>query len=121
MTEKELKNKTKENAINVAKIYMLLENTIINKVYIGQIIRSSSSVGANYRAACRAKSGKDFIYKLQIVIEEADETLFFLELLATFNETYKKQLRDVYIETESILKIIVASVRTLKNNQNLKQ
>ena len=69
-------------------------------------------MGANYRAACRAKSTKDFIYKLQVVEEETDETMFFLELLAEFNEKQKPEMRALYKETEVILKIIVASIKT---------
>jgi four helix bundle protein len=116
MTEKEMKVKTKANAIAVAKLCLILPYNAVNKTYINQIIRSSSSVGANYRAACRAKSQKDFIHKLQIVEEEADETMFFLEMLAEFNPSYKKEFRVLYLETESILKIIVASIKTVLNN-----
>lgn len=64
MTEKELKAKTKANAIAVARLSEKLANTKVNNTYIGQILRSSASMAANYRAACRAKSTKDFIYKL---------------------------------------------------------
>jgi four helix bundle protein len=58
----------------------------INKTYLSQILHNSASIAENYRAACRAKSTKEFIHKLQIVEEETDETMFFLELLAVFNE-----------------------------------
>ena len=77
MTEKELKSKTKDIAIAVAKMSQKLPSNRINNTYIGQILRSSASMGANYRAACRAKSTRDFIYKLQVVEEESDETPFF--------------------------------------------
>jgi four helix bundle protein len=112
MTEKELKAKTKAVAIAVAKLSEKLDNTKVNYTYIGQILRSSASMGANYRAACRAKSTKDFVYKLQIVEEETDETMFFLELLAEFNEKHKTEMRVIYKEAETILKIIVASIKT---------
>lgn len=71
-------------------------------------------MGANYRAACRAKSSRDFVYKLQVVEEETDETMYFLELLAEFNEKYKADMRLIYQEAETILKIIVASVKTVQ-------
>ncbi|MCX6315894.1 MAG: four helix bundle protein [Bacteroidetes bacterium] len=120
MTENELKTKTKSIAIAVGKLCEKLISNKINNTYSGQILRSSASIGANYRAACRAKSMKDFINKLRIVEEEADETLYFLELLAAFNEEYKGELRTIYRQTESVLKIIVASIRTsikkLENN-----
>jgi four helix bundle protein len=112
MTEKELKARTKEVAIAVAKLCEKLSSTKINNTYVGQILRSSASMGANYRAACRAKSTRDFIYKLQIVEEETDETMYFLELLAEFNEKYKTEMRNIYKEAETILKIIVASIKT---------
>jgi four helix bundle protein len=112
MTEKELKAKTKAVAIAVARLSEKLANTKVNNTYIGQILRSSASMGANYRAACRAKSTKDFVYKLQVVEEETDETIFFLELLAEFNEKYKAEMRIRYKEAEIILKIMVASIKT---------
>ncbi len=112
MTEKDLKAKTKAIAIAVANLTLKFESNKINNVYIGQIIRSSASIGANYRAACRAKSTKDLVYKLQVVEEETDETLYFLELLADFNEKLKAEMRTIYKDTETILKIIVTSIKT---------
>ena len=78
MDAEELKRRTKLFAINVPKLPEKLQDTQVNKVYKGQIIRSSSSAGANYRASRRAKSKPDFINKLKIVEEELDESLFFL-------------------------------------------
>ena len=112
MTEKELKTKTKNIAVSVANLCQKLPVNRINNTYINQILRSSASMGANYRAACRGKSTKDFIYKLQVVEEETDETLYFLELLAEFNEKYRSQMRLIYIESETVLKIVVASIKT---------
>jgi four helix bundle protein len=112
MTEKELKTKSKNIAVSVANLCQKLPVNRINNTYINQILRSSASMGANYRAACRAKSTKDFIYKLQVVEEETDETLYFLELLAEFNEKYRSEMRIIYIESETVLKIVVASIKT---------
>lgn len=112
MTEKELKTKTKNIAVSVARLCQELPVNRVNNTYISQILRSSASMGANYRAACRAKSTKDFIYKLQVVEEETDETMYFLELLAEFNEKYRSEMRLIYIESEIILKIAVASIKT---------
>jgi len=112
MTEKELKTKTKNIAVSVANLCQKLPVNRINNTYINQILRSSASMGANYRAACRGKSTKDFIYKLQVVEEETDETLYFLELLAEFNEKYRSEMRLIYIESETVLKIVVASIKT---------
>lgn len=66
----------------------------MNKNYSNQLVRCSSSVGANYRAACRAKSTADFLNKLKIVEEELDETMFFLELLEEFNPNEKEFIRE---------------------------
>ncbi len=114
MTEKELKTRTKNVAISVARLCQRLPSGKVNNTYIDQVLRSSASMGANYRAACRAKSSRDFIYKLQVVEEETDETMYFLELLAEFNEKYKTDMRLIYKEAETILKIIVASVKTVQ-------
>ena len=83
-----------------------------------KIVQDSASMGANYRAACRAKSTKDFVYKLQVVEEETDETMFFLELLAEFNEKHKVEMRANYKDTETILKIIVTSIKTSQKKLN---
>jgi four helix bundle protein len=112
MTEKELKAKTKAVAIDVARLSEKLASIKVNNTYTGQILRSSASMGANYRAACRAKSTKDFVYKLQVVEEETNETMYFLELLAEFNEKHKAEMRVIYKEAETILKIMVASIKT---------
>lgn len=124
MTEKELKTKTKSIAISVAKLCQKLPVNKINNTYIGQILRSSASTAANYRAACRGKSTKDFVYKLQVVEEETDETMFFLEMLGEFNEKFRPEMRLIYKETEIVLKIIVASIKTSQkklDNQEWKQ
>jgi len=81
MTTEEMKRRTKEFAVDVALFTPKLPFNPVNKAYNSQVIRSASSVGANYRASRRAKSNADFINKLKIVEEELDESLFFLELL----------------------------------------
>ncbi|SHG32349.1 four helix bundle protein [Salegentibacter echinorum] len=89
--------------------------------YANQLIRCSSSVGANYRASQRAKSTADFINKLKIVEEEADESMYFLEL---FMEIMKDQeikiAQKLHKEAEEILAIIVASINTVRRNQKNK-
>lgn len=110
MDAEEMKRRTKLFAINVARLTEKLPDTQINKAYKGQIIRSSSSVGANYRASRRAKSKPDFINKLKIVEEEADESIFFLELLLEFNKPFESEINELYKEGETLLKIIVSSI-----------
>jgi four helix bundle protein len=93
MSVEELKNRFKKFAIRVAKLIQQLPKSTINSAYCNQLIRSSSSSAANYRAACRGKSSADFINKLKIVEEELDESIFFLEMLEEFNPIEKKRLR----------------------------
>jgi four helix bundle protein len=79
-----------------------------------QILRSATSVGANYRAACRTKSTADIINKLKIVEEEADETLFWQELLIEAELVPQARLAELMTETNEILAMTVASIKTLR-------
>lgn len=81
MTKKELKLRTKQFALQIIKLVDDLPNTKAGKSVGNQIIRSGTSVAANYRSACRARSNADFISRISIVEEESDETLFWLELI----------------------------------------
>jgi len=103
-------------AVKTGKLSMGLPFNSANKVYIDQVIRSSASSAANYRSACRAKSKPDFVNKLKIVEEELDETLFFYEMLAEFNPDSKKELRELYVEVNELLSIIVTSINTAISN-----
>jgi four helix bundle protein len=116
MTAAEMKQRTKTFAIETAKLVLLLESSRINNAYLNQLIRCSSSVGANYRAAQRAKSTADFINKLKIVEEETDESIYFLELLSEFNATHRSTIQKQIVEGEEILRIIVASLNTVRQN-----
>ena len=80
-----------------------------------QIVRSSTSVGANYRAACRAKSTADFINKLKIVEEEADETQYWLEILEESGLVQSDRIELIKKELNEILSIVVSSIKTLKS------
>lgn len=116
MNKNELKDRLKKLAINTAWLCTKLSQNLINKVYIGQLVRCSSSSASNYRAACRGKSRADFINKLRIVEEELDESLFFYEMLAEFNPDNKIELRELYKEGDELLAIIVASINTALSN-----
>jgi len=109
-----LKKRTKLFSINIGKLVLELTYNTLNKNYANQITRCSSSVGANYRAACRAKSKADFIYKLKIVEEELDEAMFFLELLNEFNPNQHKIIDDLWKEANELLSIFVATINTMK-------
>lgn len=114
MTKDELKQRTKNYAITNAKLVLSLPNNIVNRNYSNQLNRSASSTGANYCAACRAKSKNDFINKLKIVEEELDETLFFLELLTELNPELTEKIAIIHKEGNELLSIIVASINTLR-------
>ena len=114
----DLKNRTFEFAVAVGKLIENLPNNNLNRAYSGQLIRSSSSVGANYRAAKRAKSDADFINKLKIVEEEADESVYFLELMLVFNPGLEEQISVLIKEGVALIKIFVASIKTARSNLN---
>ena len=81
------------------------------------MIRSGSSVGPNYRAACRAKSKPDFVSKIGTVEEEADETIYWMELLIDTGIVKPKRIADLMSEADQILAIVVASIKTAKRQQ----
>ncbi|MDB5251623.1 MAG: hypothetical protein JWP27_792 [Flaviaesturariibacter sp.] len=112
MNADEFRKRTKYFAIRIGHFCRTLPHDTIARHYISQLVRCSSSVGANYRAACRAKSKPDFIYKLRIVEEEADESLFWLELLAEFHPDRKKEIGEIYREANELLSMIVRSINT---------
>ncbi|MBT0606623.1 four helix bundle protein [Aequorivita echinoideorum] len=88
--------------------------------YCNQLIRCSSSIGANYRAACRGKSDRDFINKLKIVEEEADESIYFLEILKEISETHHSEINRLHGEANELLSITVASINTVRKRINSK-
>jgi four helix bundle protein len=116
----DLKQRTFLFAVAVGKLILKLPYNVINREYFGQLVRSSSSIGANYRAARRAKSDADFLNKLKIVEEEADESVYFLELLREFNNDFKEDITTMIIEGTEILKLIVSSINTTRAKINKK-
>ena len=114
MTKEQLKERFKQYAINVAFFVLKLPYNVVNKNYSDQLNRAASGAAANYRASLRAKSNPDFLNKFKIVEEELDESLFFLELIVEFNTDKRNKIAILYKEGEEILKIIVASLKTLK-------
>jgi four helix bundle protein len=116
MNAEEMKRRTKQFSIDVGHFILSLPHKDLNRNYSNQLIRSSSSVGANYRAVRRAESKADFINKLKIVEEELDESIFFLELLLEFNQDKRAVIIKISEEGEQLLKIIVASINTSRGN-----
>ena len=118
MTESELKQRTKGLALQVIRLVSALPRRSESAVVIGrQLLRSGTSVGANYRAACRARSRRDMLAKLGIVEEEADESVYWLELLGDAELVKLHLLRDLIREYNEILAITVASQKTLRRKE----
>ncbi|MEH2176070.1 four helix bundle protein [Nostoc sp.] len=114
MNEQEFKARTKQLALPVIRLVEQLPQTRISDVISKQLLRSATSVGANYRAACRAKSKADLIAKLSIVEEEADETLYWLELVIDSGLMTAEKLKSLMQEANEILAMTVASIKTLR-------
>src|SRR5882672_8093174 len=114
MTREEMKARTKTYANRVVRLCQALPNNWVAKTLGSQLLRSGVSVGANYRAVCRAKSNADFINKLRIVEEECDESLFWMELLADNDFVKLTRLKDLMREGGEILAMVVASAKTAR-------
>ena len=113
-------NRTKVFALNCWKFCFKIPKSREYNAYVNQLIRSSSSVGANYRASQRAKSTADFINKLKIVEEEIDESIYWLEIFEEILPEYKEEVEILKKEASELLAIMVSSINTTKRNQ-LKQ
>lgn len=116
MNQDDLKKRLKKFALRIIKLSENLPNNITGNTIAKQIIRSGTSPGANYRAACLGKSDKDFLNKLKMVEEELDETLYWLELIVESDLIKANLLEDLMKENEELFKIIVSSITTVKKN-----
>lgn len=117
MNEVEFKQRTKQLGLRVIKVVEALPKSTTGSVIGKQLLRSATSVGANYRAACRAKSPADMIAKLGTVEEEADETLYWLELIVEAGLMPENRLADFIKETNEILAMTVSSIKTIRENK----
>ena len=117
MNQKEMKRRTKEFAKEIIRLCRKMPNNREGRLIGDQIFRSGTSVAANYRSACRGRSKAEFISKLSIVEEEADETLFWLEVIKELKVFHYEKLDDLMKENDEILAIVVASIRTAKKNK----
>jgi four helix bundle protein len=120
MNEAELKNRSKAFALAVIELCESLPKKYAAEVIAKQIIRSSTSTAANYRAACRGKSMRDFAYKLGIVEEECDESLFWLEMLRDAKLLPEAKLSTLLKEADELTAIFTASHKTARANLNRK-
>jgi len=114
MTSEELKARTKAFALRVIKLVDAMPRSLAAQVIGKQLLRSATSVGANYRAACRAQSHAEFAAKLSIVVEEADETVYWLELLRESSLLKPERLAKILKEANELVAIAVASRKTAK-------
>jgi len=117
MSEPDLKKRTKAFALRILKLVDALPKTTAGRALASQIVRSGTSIAANYRAACRAKSTADFIAKMGIVEEEADGTLFRLELLEDSELVSAAKLTAIKQEANEPIAITVASIKTARRNR----
>jgi len=118
MTREEMKARTKGYANRIVKLCAALPNDWVARTLGTQLLRSGTSVGANYRAVCRAKSTADFINKLRIVEEECDESLFWMELLVENDLVKARRLTSLMKEGDEILAIVVASAKTTRASKD---
>ena len=116
MTEAELKARTKQFGLKGMQVVDMLPNTTAGRAIGGQLVRSSTSVGSNYRAACRGRSKAEFIAKIGVVTEEADESAFWLELIMEGNLLQSEFVAALHREAEELTAIFTASGRTAKQN-----
>jgi four helix bundle protein len=117
MTTQEMKDRTKRFGLRVIRLVESLPRTGASRTIGGQLLRSGTSVGANYRAACRGRSKAEFAAKLGIVEEETDESLYWMELLIDADIVSRERLKDLMTEGDEILSIIVSSIRTAKGRR----
>ena len=120
MTQNEMKLRTKKFALRIINLVDNLPNTKPANVIGHQLLRSATSVGSNYRAVCRAKSAADFINKLSIVEEEADESGYWLELPSEGRIVRHEKLVALMEEADEIVAIVVAASKTSKERRNPK-
>ena len=110
----QLLKRTKEFALRVIRMAESLGNSQTERIIKNQIIRSAASVGANYRAAKRAKSIADFINKMGTVEEETDESMYWMEIIIEAGFMKEAKLVELYKESNEILSMVIASIKTAK-------
>jgi four helix bundle protein len=112
MNAEELKSRTKQFALRIIRLAESLPKSSSGRVLSTQLLRAGTSVGSNYRSACRAKSRADFVAKMGTVEEECDESLYWMELLIEARLAKPESLVDLRKEGTEILSIVVSSIKT---------
>jgi four helix bundle protein len=115
MDQADLKNRTKAFALRIMKLVEAVPASTAGTTVGRQIIRSGTSVGANYRAACRARSRAEFAAKIGVVIEVADETAFWLEMIVGSGLLPESRVHDLAREADELTAILVATAKQLKS------
>ncbi len=115
-TTEQLRQRTKALAVRIVRLYRSLPESRDAQVIGTQLLRSGTSVGANYRTVCRARSKADFVSKIGIVLEEADETVFWLELLAETGVMPETRLKELLQEARELTAIFTAAQRTSRSH-----
>lgn len=114
MTPQDLKDRTKAFAVRCVAVAEALPKSRAGDVFGRQLLRSGSSVSANYRSACRAKSKADFVSKISVAIEEADETIYWLEMITAVGPMSEKKLLKLTQEGNELVAILTASPKTVQ-------
>lgn len=114
----DLKERTKTFSLTIISLIENLPKTVAGKTIASQLVRSGTSVGANYRAVCRSRSDKEFISKMNIVLEEADECCFWLELILDKKWLEDKTVLHSLKEANELTAIFVASLKTMNKKLN---
>lgn len=117
MTPEDMKKRTKQFGLDIIRVVESLGNSLTVRVIGNQLIRSATSVGANYRAACKARSRAEFVAKLGITEEEADESGYWLELLVEAKLAKPERINKLLIEATELTAIIAASRKTAISNR----
>ncbi len=120
MNQEEMKQRTKLFALGIIQLVESFHKERTTEVLGRQLLRSGTSVGSNYRSACRAKSIADFISKMGIVEEEADESLYWMELLIEAGIGVNMKMEALMKEAGELLAITVASIKTARKSKNLR-
>ena len=118
MTSEDLKARTKKFSLSIIDLVEKLPNSISCRAVSNQLVRSGTSVRANYRAVCRARSDREFIAKMAIVIEESDETLFWIEIIQEKKWADYSELNLIWKEGNELTAIFVSSVKKVKSRLN---
>jgi four helix bundle protein len=113
----ELRARTKEFAIRIVRLFRSLPKNDEARILGKQVLRAETSVAANYRAVCRARSRAEFISKMGVAVEEADETVFWLELLVETGIAPRARMEKLLLEANELLAILAASQRTARASQ----